>query len=314
MGFEVTIGERGISWTGYPFREASVYPNGAIRWSDVRDFDAGALPPEVRTKRGETLFIPGDNKALFTERATKAGVPEVIREDVWSYLLDPFLDTQHSPKWIENSSRRLRACGISERHTERIRRLFGPMTLAYNSLLWEWCHFGLYDLLRAVFVGQGLANSEVPQRRLYGWAMAIAERGRRMERPRESTGDDASAILYGELSDWPTKDRMAGILEQAGLRITLGRYAIRVEDCSHFVFEEYGGDLGPPRIDADAGSVEALNRDASRVSIALGRAGVRHRFELYDAKRFLCGYLHYDWPAPPETVSFLADASPDAPA
>ena len=303
MNFEVTIDDRGVTWTGYPFREASVYPNGAIRWSEVRDFDGGGLPPEVRTKRGETLFIPGDNKALFSERATKAGVPEVIREDVWSHLLDPFLDTQHSPKWIENSCRRLRACAISDRRTERIRRLFGPMMLAYNSLLWEWCHFGLYDLLRAVSVGQGLAPSEVPQRRLYHWAMAIAERGRRMERPREAVDDDTTAILYGELSPWPTKERLAEILEQANLKVAVGRYAIRVEGCSHFVFEEYGGDLGPPRIDADADSAEELERDAARVSAALGRAGVRHRFELYDARRFLCGYFHYDWPSPPETGS-----------
>src|SRR5262245_34489819 len=114
MSFEVAIDDRGIAWSGYPFREASVFPGGAVTWRDLRDFDASGLPPEVRTPHGETLFIPGDDKARLTEHARRAGLPEIVREDVWSHLLDPFLDTTQSDQVIQNSHRRLRACGISE--------------------------------------------------------------------------------------------------------------------------------------------------------------------------------------------------------
>lgn len=61
---------------------------------------------------------------------------------------------------------------------------------------------------------------------------------------------------------------MAEILREAGLRIYVGRYSIRVEDCSHFVFQEYGGDLGDPVIDAAAESAEDLLRPP---------VGCRHR-------------------------------------
>lgn len=90
---------------------------------------------------------------------------------------------------------------------------------------------------------------------------------------------------------------MASILRDAGLRVQVGRYSIRVEDCSHFVFQEYGGDLGFPTIDAGADTVEELMREGRLVSEALARAGVRHRFEIYKDMDELCGYLHHQWPS-----------------
>ena len=89
---------------------------------------------------------------------------------------------------------------------------------------------------------------------------------------------------------------MAAILRDAGLTVAVGRYSVRVEDCSHFLFQNYGGDLGEPTIDADAESLEEMMRDGTLVSDALARAGIRHRFELYDAADAMVGYLHHDWP------------------
>jgi hypothetical protein len=105
-----------------------------------------------------------------------------------------------------------------------------------------------------------------------------------------------SAHIAGEVALWPTKERMVALLSDAGLRVLVGRYSIRVQDCSHFVFQEYGGDLGNPSIDADADTVEDLMREGRLVSDALARAGVRHRFEIYNDSHELSGYLHHEWP------------------
>ena len=107
---------------------------------------------------------------------------------------------------------------------------------------------------------------------------------------------DTSVNIAGELSVWPAKDQMAAVLRNAGLRVYVGRYSLRVEDCSHFVFQEYGRDICEPSIDADAESLDAMLRDGALVSAALARAGIRHRFELYDAANEMVGYLHHDWP------------------
>lgn len=107
-----------------------------------------------------------------------------------------------------------------------------------------------------------------------------------------------TAYICGEVDNWPTKDQLAAILRKAGLSVRVGRYSVRIDDCAHFVFEEYGGDLGNPQIDADADSIEDLVRDGRLVSDALARAGLRHRFEIYDDADPArpAAYLHYDWP------------------
>ena len=104
------------------------------------------------------------------------------------------------------------------------------------------------------------------------------------------------AHIAGELAAWPTKEQLAAVLREAGLRVRVGRYSVRVEDCAHFVFQHYGGDLGQPSVDADADTSEELLRDAGLVSEALAHAGLVHRFELYGEGGALVGYLHHLWP------------------
>jgi hypothetical protein len=105
-----------------------------------------------------------------------------------------------------------------------------------------------------------------------------------------------SAHIAGQLDCWPTKDHMALILRDGGLRVQEGRYSLRVEDCSNFVFQEYGGDLGDPAIEAGADTVEDMIREGQLVSDALSRAGIRHRFEIYTDGNELAGYIHHQWP------------------
>jgi hypothetical protein len=104
------------------------------------------------------------------------------------------------------------------------------------------------------------------------------------------------AHLCGELREWPDKDRMVSILSAAGMRVTLGRYSIRLDELSHFVFQGYGGDLGNPQIEADCETAELLKQEATRVSKALGAADIPHRFEIYGEGGEILHYLHHDWP------------------
>ena len=102
--------------------------------------------------------------------------------------------------------------------------------------------------------------------------------------------------LYGQLESWPSKSDMVRILETAGLSAVVGKYSIRVQDCEHFVIQEFGGDLGDPVFNADASTPERMIEDGARVSAALAAGNLRHRFELYDNDDRLVGYLHHRWP------------------
>jgi hypothetical protein len=107
---------------------------------------------------------------------------------------------------------------------------------------------------------------------------------------------NGSPHVIGELRHWPTKERMAEILKQSGLTPVIGRYSVRIEDFSHFVFQQYGPELSPPAIDADAASEEDMLRETKQVSEALSRASISHRFEVYGANNELIGYFHHQWP------------------
>ena len=106
-----------------------------------------------------------------------------------------------------------------------------------------------------------------------------------------------AAYVAGELESWPVKGEMASLLRGAGFRVYVGRYSIRLEDCERFIFQEYGGDLGEPQIDAEAATLEQMQADAQRVSSALAAADIRHRFELYvEGEDEMAGYMHHRWP------------------
>lgn len=106
-----------------------------------------------------------------------------------------------------------------------------------------------------------------------------------------------TAHVSGELTNWPTKDRLAAILRGAGLRLYVGKYSIRIEDFPYFCFQEYGGDLGDPLFDADAETVEEMLHQCQVVSAALATAGIRHRIDVYnDDDDSLAGYFHHEWP------------------
>jgi hypothetical protein len=101
---------------------------------------------------------------------------------------------------------------------------------------------------------------------------------------------------YGQIANWPSKDELAAVLRHDGLKVYVGPYSVRVENCSHFSFVSYGGDLGPPDVDADADTLAEMMKDTERVSAALSRAKLVHRFEVYDENGELVGYFHYGWP------------------
>lgn len=104
------------------------------------------------------------------------------------------------------------------------------------------------------------------------------------------------AVLGSQIDGWPSKEEMCHLLKSANLNLNIGKYSIRIADFDHFVFREYGGDLGGPCITADAEAVEELERQSKMVSEALSKAGIRHRFEVYDGKDELVAYFHHKWP------------------
>jgi hypothetical protein len=172
-----------IRFLSYPYPPSSVYPSGKSPYFEIREFDSGATPPEVRTARGEILFIPAAMKEELRSAASGRGVPQVSRIDVWGLLLEPFLDTEFSPEHTKRTFGALEESGISRDESEEIRAFVAAAMMAYNfdSMLWDWCHLGLSDVLNALLgVLSGRRHKLAPKgyEEFYWRAMELAGRGR----------------------------------------------------------------------------------------------------------------------------------------
>ena len=180
---DVELGPDAIVFRAYPFPGARVYPLGAVAYAEVSEVDPDAAPPEIRVA-GETLFIHAGRKDDLRRAAEAHGIPVVAREDVWDMLLDPFLDTVFTPEDEERTLDRLEANGVSRAEAAAIRARVRETMLAYNGLLWDWVHLGMYDLLSA-----HRHEPEPVFRALYDTAQEIAQRARvRPPRPEPPAG------------------------------------------------------------------------------------------------------------------------------
>lgn len=168
---DVSFAQDRIHFVSYDFPGATVHPAGVLAATQIRDADWRTAPPEIRTTRGETLFVPATQQAELEQFCHRNNITRKHRPDIWADLLEPFLDTSFDPEHEHATDDRLRQAGLSEDEVADIRRRLTPLMRAYNvdSMLWDWTHLGLYDLLSAA-----LGDSAT----LYTWAMEIAERHR----------------------------------------------------------------------------------------------------------------------------------------
>lgn len=150
---------------------------GEIVPSRVRELRLDRWPPEVVTVDGRIGFVHATHRRDLENFGRLHGIPVVTRDDVWSLLAEPFLDTEFDPPQQAQTLQRLAENGIDEAETRAIRARIGPRMLAYTAITWEWVHYGLVDVLLV------LPASDRP------WAEAISNRA--IERKREARVPEA---------------------------------------------------------------------------------------------------------------------------
>lgn len=133
-------------------------------------------PPAIRTSDGEFLFVPAQQRDELAEFALRCGIPLVERTDVWSYILEPFLDTAFDEKTRAQTTEILTANGVPEDEVIRMRRLVGSRMWLWTAISWEWCYYGLFDVLCQMKPLGWLRRRRFA--RFYGQAMDLAGRGR----------------------------------------------------------------------------------------------------------------------------------------
>jgi hypothetical protein len=166
-----------LHWDGQPHEHS--YLGDRVRWAEVRDADPAARPPELRLHDGRTLFITAQQERDVAAAVDAAGVPVVHRPPIWSWLLEPFLDTDYGI-CRERVEQRLREAGFAAEEVHRIRRRVRLRMLALTALTWEWALYGQTDLLDAwlLFRVPRGPLSDRSYRRFRRWTDRIADRRR----------------------------------------------------------------------------------------------------------------------------------------
>jgi hypothetical protein len=175
---EVTFGASEVAFAGYRYPGAAVFPSGRVAYAAIRDVDPNAAPPEPRLRTGEILFVSATQRDELVQAAATHRLRIVRRFDVWSLLLEPFLDTEFAADDKERTLALLAENGVPREEALALRRRFARRMLAYNAIHWDWAHLGLSDLLDASLPRLPLPFLRARFERLYWEAMAIAERGR----------------------------------------------------------------------------------------------------------------------------------------
>ncbi|NOK58012.1 MAG: hypothetical protein GFH27_549287n316 [Chloroflexi bacterium AL-W] len=176
----ITITPEGIQFQRYPFKPASVFPDGLLPWHNIREIIPTGAPPEIRTHQGEVLFVHALQKDVLKDVAHTHDIPLVERIDVWSLILVPFLDTEFDEQTALHTRVTLEHNGLSAHYCEDLWERFGRMMYAYNfeTFLWEWVHLGLYDLFLAhQMFRRHLSRADRNFSAVYWEAIDIADRG-----------------------------------------------------------------------------------------------------------------------------------------
>jgi hypothetical protein len=149
----VEIEARTIKFINYIFKPSVACGRGVIEAQEIVDIDFKSSPITLRVE-DELLFIPKNQEHELRAFSKRNNLKTVSRLQIWSWLLEPFLDTELTDDHSNRLIGLLAQHGISQEDANKIRTEVGEQMLKYNfdTMLWEWMDLGLYDVLRAMRV------------------------------------------------------------------------------------------------------------------------------------------------------------------
>jgi hypothetical protein len=142
---------------------------------ELVDVSVGWFPPAVLTREGEFVFVPAPKANELRAFATEHRIPFVRRLDIWSLLLEPFLDAELTKESSESLYRVLEQHEVPRKETDQVREALKFRMLMLTAVTWEWQHYGMFDALCQMKGFPFLSGWTFS--RFYDYAMSLAGRG-----------------------------------------------------------------------------------------------------------------------------------------
>ncbi|MCZ8023657.1 MAG: hypothetical protein O9294_18000 [Cytophagales bacterium] len=148
---QVTIGQDTITFADYPFEPSKAFKQATFKQSDIDDIDATGHPPTIKVG-DELLFVSAKQKDDLIKFVADNKIKTVDRIDIWSWILEPFLDTEFTVETDQRLTNLLENYGLTVDKVKTLRAEVETQMLKYNfdTMLWEWCELGVSDVLSAM--------------------------------------------------------------------------------------------------------------------------------------------------------------------
>lgn len=153
---------------GYYFKHSSLGKSKKLPYTKIQEIRINTHPVSALTNNNELIFLRGLTSDDI-ESNGKLSMKLKRRVDLWSLLLEEFLDTEFSEAERRASVEALEKAGITETEQLAIRKKFKFRFMLRTMATWEWVYYGQYDVLTELWP----LTSEK-----YWWTMDIALRKR----------------------------------------------------------------------------------------------------------------------------------------
>jgi len=140
-----------IEITNYPFEPSIAYRQTHFSAKEIRNIDYKSYPPTIQIDN-ELIFLSAEKRTELEIFAQNNDMKLIERQDIWGWILEPFLDTEFADDENTHLMKLLNEYGLTENMVSEIRNKVGPQMIKYNfdTMLWEWVNLGASDVLRAM--------------------------------------------------------------------------------------------------------------------------------------------------------------------
>jgi len=147
----LTIYEDFLEIKNYPFEPSIAFSKVTFRPDEIDEIDIESHPPTIRIK-DELIFLTAEKLSDLERFSTKNSIKTIHRPNIWSWVLEPFLDTEYTSETDQRIFKLLNNYGLTAESVKSLRNEVEVQMLKYNfdTLLWEWCILGALDVLRAM--------------------------------------------------------------------------------------------------------------------------------------------------------------------
>ncbi|ARS35680.1 hypothetical protein [Pontibacter actiniarum] len=150
---ESKINDSTIQITEYPFKPSSAYPEKLITVNLIDAVCLDSYPPFIK-KEKEAIFISRVQLPELEDFVGRNQIPIVKPTNSWTWILEPYLDTEYTDDTHRNLIDLLSKKGITEDEVNAIRAEVKEKMFKYNfnTMLWEWGMLDLSSVLAAMRV------------------------------------------------------------------------------------------------------------------------------------------------------------------